>query len=175
MPWLKRILRFKVCQQDLTLKWAKSVKTEIIALYLFLKALIWDFRFCLDKLPNFETSHGVLTKKHGCQTRYIIIVGARGRLYTGYVITEIAFHILVAGDEDPVILISRLLLRMCRMCTTDLPTLALVVVWRWVTLPNKAMSTCELSKLGLDETRKEQWARVFPRGFFMEFGESFVS
>ena len=32
-------------------------------------------------------------------------------------------------------------------------------------LPNKLMSTCELSKLGLDETKKEQWARVFLRGF----------
>ena len=33
-------------------------------------------------------------------------------------------------------------------------------------LPNKVMSTCELSKLGLDETKKEQWARVFPSRFF---------
>ena len=32
-------------------------------------------------------------------------------------------------------------------------------------LPNKVMSTCELSKLELDETKKEQWARVFLVGF----------
>ena len=39
-------------------------------------------------------------------------------------------------------------------------------------LPNKVMSTCELSKLGRDETKKEQWARVFLRGF--NFSSSFV-
>ena len=32
-------------------------------------------------------------------------------------------------------------------------------------LPNKVMSTCELSKLELDETKKGQWARVFLVGF----------
>ena len=42
-------------------------------------------------------------------------------------------------------------------------------------LPNKVLSTCELSKLGLDGTKKEAVSASFPSRFFIEFGESFVS
>ena len=43
-------------------------------------------------------------------------------------------------------------------------------------LPNKVMSTCELSKLGLDETKKKYSEREFSfEVLFIEFGERFVS
>ena len=43
-------------------------------------------------------------------------------------------------------------------------------------LPNKVMSTCELSKLGLDETKKKYSEREFSfEVLFIESGERFVS
>ena len=52
---------------------------------------------------------------------------------------------------------------MCKRFTNPIPhsfvTLSSTTKLR-LGLPNKVMSTCELSKLGLDETRKGEWAQV---------------